>query len=307
MKTNRKTTAIVLSLFLCSGAMLNLCACNGEATKEPESPYEFVFTGSTVIADQTYHLTVYGNKDEDKTFDLRVAEMPVAELNGTWVYVEGKGYKLYFDDTNSTFVYTKYDTATNEFSFKYTLNIGDTNGGSGKAVFTYKDEAFAKKYDGEGLGAVPPTFTGYSSYIGAMFALHEPVKCILTCYEDGTCTSISTNEVKFASPRNGTWSYDSAKNSYHFTFEAEPYGLNEEGTATYWKYSQPIGTSLEDSAANWMPFDGYWVSGPITEIPGNEYETYYDAETNTYYLCFEHGFSGFGEFADRYVAYTPED
>lgn len=311
MKVGRKLMSALLTAALIL-SLLALSACNGggqadDPSAEPDptetvSPYEFEFTGSTVIADQTYNVTIYGSKDE--TFSLRIAEMPVAELVGTWTFVENKGYKLYFDDTNASFVYTKYDPDTKQFSFNYTLDLGDTNGGAGKVAFTAVDEAFASEYDGEGLGALPPTFTGYTTWMGAMAALGEPVKCTLTCFEDGTCTSISSNEVKFASPRNGTWSYDEATNTYTFEMEPELF----EG-ATIWHFTQPICTPLEDAAANWTLFEGecYWSQDEIAEpYTNNTFTTEYDEATGTYYLILEHGFSGANEYAERYLAYTPE-
>ncbi len=273
---------------------------------------QFAFTGKTTIADKEYNVTVYGYKDDDKSVSVRIKELPTAELGGNWAFVEGKGYKLYFDDTNSTVAYTKYDTATQSYSFDYRLNIGDTNGGSGKVSFTYKDEAFASSYDGIGLGYAPPQFNGHSSYVGAVFALHESVKCVLTCYEDGTCTSVSTNEVKFASPRNGTWSYDAATNQYTFTFEDEPFAVNTTDGSSYWEFKGEVGASMDEAAAHWNVFDpatSWWVSRKVTDPSEftNTYKTVYDEETNTYYLCFEHGFAGFGEFADRYVSWCPDE
>lgn len=313
MKTKTKLFAMLLAAIFVLSTVFAMAACQpNEPTPPPEEEYEFVFTGSAEIGGRTYNATIYGNRDEEQSISLRIAELPVAELGGEWVYVEGKGYKIYFDDTNSTFIYTKYDTATNEFTFNYNLNVGDTNGGSGKVHFTCKDEAFASVYDGVGLGNVPPTFTGYTTFIGAMVALHEPVVCVLTCYEDGTCTSVSTNEVKYASPLNGTWSYDAEANQYTFTFEPEPFAVNTETGSTYWKFSEePGAVSLEEASENYTvpPFgeQGYWVQTTITEIGPSTYTTTYDEETNTYWLIFEHGIVQESEFADRYMAYTPED
>lgn len=316
------TLILAAAIFFGSAAMLKIdfaeLSYNGSSVGKDdtggdvETDYEFVFNGTTEIAGQTYHASLYGNKDEDKSVSLRIEELPTAELTGTWVFVEHKGYKIYFDDANSSFVYTKYDPESKLFSFNYNLNIGDTNGGSGKVAFTCSDEAFAAEYDGEGLGNVPPTFNGYTTYIGAMFALGEPMQCVLTCYEDGTCVSLSTNEVKFASERKGTWVYDAEANVYTFTFEDEPFTVNSETGSTYWKFSQPVGEcSMEDAAANWTFMGGtgvcYWEQTTITETPANTFSTVYDEETNTYYLLFEHGISGFGEFADRYVAWSPDE
>lgn len=316
------TLILAVIIFFGSAAMLRIdfseLSYNGntsggsDSVPSEEDDYEFVFTGSAEIGGRTYNATVYGNKDEGKTISLRIAELPTAELTGTWVFVENKGYKIYFDDANSSFVYTKYDTATKQFSFNYNLNIGDTNGGSGRVAFTYTDEAFAAEYDGEGLGNVPPAFTGYSTYIGAMFALGEPVQCTLTCYEDGTCVSLSTNEVKFASQRTGTWEYDETSNQYTFTFAPEPFAVNTESGSAYWKFSYEAGeVSLEEAAENWTFMGGtgvcYWEQTTITEELPLTYTTTYDAATNTYYLVYEHGYSGFSEFADRYVAWSPDN
>ncbi len=311
----KKAVLTILALLLCLSFVLTGCGqsslgnSSGETQKEDDSQYEFEFTGSTEIQGTEYHSTIYGN--EDSTFALRIEELPTAEMTGTWTFVDGKGYKLYFDDTNSSFRYTKYDPETKQFSFNYKLDLGDTNGGSGDIQFVYEDADFANQYDGEGLGPMPPVFNGYTTYMGAMVALGEPMKCTLTCYEDGTCTSVSSNEVKFASPRNGTWSFDEESNTYTFEMEPEPF----EGAA-YWKFTKPVGTPLEDAAEHWTIMGGeegsqpecYWESVPVEEpYTNNTFTTEYDEETNTYYLLMEHGLSGANEYADRYFAYTPEE
>lgn len=317
------TLVIAAGIFFGSAAMLGIDFAalsydggtvkdDGEGGGEAED-YEFVFNGTADIAEQTYHVTLYGNKDEEQSISLRIQELPTAELTGTWVFVEQKGYKIYFDDANGSFVYTKYDPASKLFSFNYNLNIGDTNGGSGKVAFTCEDEAFAAEYDGEGLGNVPPTFNGYTTYIGAMFALGNPVDCLLTCYEDGTCVSLSTNEVKFAQARNGTWEFDEDANQYTFTFEPEPFAVNTETGSPYWRFKFAAGeVTLQEAAENWTFMGGgtgecYWEQTTITEEPPLTFTTTYDAETNTYYMIYEHGYSGFSEFADRYVAWSPDD
>ncbi len=314
------TLILAAGIFFGSAAMLKIdfseLSYNGNVdsagpvTNDEEGDYEFVFTGSTEIADQTYNVTLYGNKDEGKTVSLKIEELPMVELTGSWVFVEGKGYKIYFDDATDSFAYTKYDPETKLFSFNYNLNLGDTSGGSGKVAFTCKNEAFADEYDGVGLGNVPPIFTGYSTFIGAVFALKQPVACLLTCYEDGTCVSISTNEVKFATERNGAWEYDSATNVYTFTFEDEPFVADAERGSVYYKFNQEIIETLpEDTVSHWNPMESgcYWDQVTITENPGNTFQTVYDEETNTYFLLYEHGYSGANEFADRYVSWSPDD
>ena len=98
------TVAIIL---LCAVVLLfTACGAGGQTVQQTqqeskeESPYEFEFTAEgTVIndlnAETTYHVTVYGNKDSDNTVLLKIKEMPVAELEGVWQYIEGKGYKIY--------------------------------------------------------------------------------------------------------------------------------------------------------------------------------------------------------------------
>lgn len=315
------TLILATGIFFGSASLLQIdfaaMSANSLASKDKnkdekdDNDYEFVFKGTTEIAGKTYNITLYGNKDEEKSVLLKIAELSTAEISGSYIFVENKGYKIYFDDANESFVYTKYNPQTKQFSFNYTLTIG-SNGANGKVAFTYTDEQFASEYDGEGLGNVPPTFTGYTTYVGAMFALGEPVQCLLTCYEDGTCVSISTNEVKFATARNGTWLYDNDSNVYTFNFEDEPFSANTETGSPYWKFTKTVGEcSMEDAAENWTTREGtgicYWDNTTTTETPGNTFSTVYDEKTNTYYLLFEHGISAFGEFADRYVSWSPDN
>ena len=316
-------TTVILgtSIFFGSAALLKInfsdlfYNANKDKTSQKndvkEEDYEFIFNGSTTIANQNYNVNLYGIKDKNQSISLKIKELPIAELTGNWKFVKNKGYKIYFDDANGSFAYTKYNVETKNFTFNYTLNIGDTNGGSGKVNFSYKDIDFFNEYDGEGLGNVPPTFFGYTTYIGAMFALGEPMQCVLTCYEDGSCVSLSTNEVKFASERKGTWEFNSNENKYTFNFENEPFKVNKEEGSTYWKFTKEVGKcSLEEASKNWTFMGGgtcYWEQTKITQELSNTFSTVYNEENNTYFLLYEHGISGFSEFADRYVSWSPDN
>lgn len=180
---------------------------------------EFTFTGSgTFDNGNTYNIKIVGDTEEDgeQTFQLTINELPALELDGTWVKVDGKGYKLYFDDYDEAYVYTKYDTKKGQFSFTYNLTLGGAYG-SQKIRFTYNDNAFAKEYDGIGLGMKPPTLIG-GGWGSTNATSWRPAT--LTCYEDGTVSLVCANK---GNTRTGTWSYNEETNQYSFVLVPETY------------------------------------------------------------------------------------
>lgn len=312
----KRFISIAVALFAFIVFVLAFAACTKQQ-QTTDGDYEFVFTGSGVFSDgNEYNVTITGNKDKDKTFDLRVEEMPALELDGTWVYVENKGYKLYFNDSGGSFVYSKYDTQSKEFSFKYSLNLG---GGLGqtKVTMTCLDEKFSSVYDGVGLPPIPPTFTGYG-WGGAKGV--NKYTCTLICNEDGTCVSIT--DTAGIDPRYGTWEYNEETNVYSFEFEEEVYPSNyirprpednkqsylhgygvlkdlEEGHTEYVQYMpvEDFDEQPQFTTSTWY----YDENGNKVETP---FETTYDEETKTYTLIYE---AMAKRFLDRIVTYTLED
>lgn len=190
---------------------------NESSSVENTSKYQFVFEGSSseFANNNNFHLKIYGNKDDDCSFQMLVDEMPAVKLPGKWVYVENKGYKLYFNDVNKSYVYTRYDVQAKEFSFKFNVDLG---GGYGiaKVRFVSQDTEFAKVYDGEGLDPLPPTFRG----VGAGMTENYTLNYWLVCYEDGTCASFDDF---LGLDRNGEWTYDKQVNQYSFHFGPDTY------------------------------------------------------------------------------------
>lgn len=315
MKSKRKLLSVVLAfLIVCmSLSMLMGCANKSEGDPVNTGDYEFVFEGGGVFADSVnYHVSITGNKDADQTFVLRVEEMPMLEMTGNWVLVEHKGYKLYFDDSEGSFAYSRYDASTKDFTVKYNLNLG---GGQGRAkvVLTYKDEAFSSEYDGEGLPPLPPTFSGHG-WLGSN--RHD---CVLYCYEDGTCVSVTD---KAGVPdRKGTYTYDAETNVYSFTFEDESshYPANyiktdEEGNTYYDMVYTALVTDDPSKGiySTWLPTaDGFpqfttgaWYLNEQGEKVEYEFKTTYDEATKTYTLYYEAYSKG---LLHRVVTYTVED
>ncbi len=230
-KILRSFLAILLAVML---ALCFFTACGDEVEPEPEpgrdEEYEFVFTGSSseFAGGRTLNVSVYGNKDEDQTLTLRVAEYPQVRINGSWILEPNKGYKVYFDDATSTYEYCRFDDATNTFSFRYTLDLGETLGRA-EINFEYTDEDF--EYDGIGLGRKPPVFTASDG-------------TLLTCNEDGTFISSS---------RTGTWEYDEENDVYKFDFDADGgynqiFQLNEAWDGGYYcGYNRVDGVHVGDS------------------------------------------------------------
>lgn len=306
--------AVLAFVFVC----LSCAACVPTSVPGPSDSYEFVFNGTGVFADgNEYDIVIHGNDDAGKTFRLGVDQIPALELDGTWVFVEGKGYKLYFNDTSETYVYTRYDPQTKEFSFQYTLNL---SGGLGEAKvkMTAKDEAFAAEYDGKGLPAHPPTFTGvgWGGGSGTM-----AVASTLVCNEDGTCISIASETG--APNRTGTWTYDEARNVYSFVFDDETYPTNylkphPESGKSSWRHSYGAIFSSEAGNSKYIDYivvedfetqpqftDATWhydENGEKVYIP---FETTYDEATKTYTLIYEALAKNM--FLDRIVTYTVDE
>ena len=319
-----------MSVFLLLSSMsLSLSSCGSKAD------YEFDFKGSAEFSTgKTYNVEIVGNKDEEQSFLLTVEENEAWELDGTWTYVENKGYKLYFDDSDDNYVYTKYDSSSKTFSFNYTLNLG-AGFGTGKIKFSYKDVNFASKYDGIGLGVHPPIFTGGGW--GSSYATSWRVTN-LTCYEDGTCLSTCTYK---GVTRSGKWTYDEIKNQYSFVFDVENFtgwrnvdvwtgignsynqSFNNEVTYRhcYWvgDYKTPaalkeagnaeIATDKPGRTELWLQSEGGRDYTTSTYQNGNtnvhDFVTTYDEETKTYTLIYEQIDSFF--YVDRMVSYTLED
>lgn len=301
------------------------------------SQYEFVFTGSSdgFKDGRTLNLTIYGNMDN--TITLKVAELRQIQLGGTWVKVDHKGYKIYFDDPLETYIYTRFDEATNTLAFDYTFDCG--NQGKAGMEFTYVSEAFGADYDGVGMDRKPPEFKA-RLYASGQRGVSEGT---LTCREDGTFKTGS---------RTGTWDYDAALNQYNFHFEPDlgyntlfhldecnghtvvGYGGIGDGILE-WQFGYPGWTiyfnlgeliPLNDPALSNYTYDeetGVYtfmvpdengndvvvdytiqdINGTLMPVFMPECHTTYDAETNTYSMYWE---TASGKFGLAYGTYTPE-
>lgn len=315
----KKSKSILTALLAAVLACTAFTACvPAEPDLPPEDGYEFVFSGTGVFADgNEYSVYIYGNDDAGKTFRLGVEEIPALELDGTWVYVEGKGYKLYFNDASETYVYTKYDVAAQQFSFKYTLNL---SGGLGEAKVELfaKDEAFASVYDGKGLPAHPPTFTGvgWGGGGGTM-----AVASTLVCNEDGTCISIASETG--APNRTGKWTYEEARNVYSFVFDDETYPSNyikshPDSGKLSWRHSYGAVFSSEAGSSDYIDYivmedfeeqpqfiDSTWYYGDDGEKVVIPFETTFDEATQTYTLIYEALAKNM--FLTRIVTYTVDE
>lgn len=213
----KKLILLLTTVILIVSALVTFAGCSEnkqDSEKKGEtdqSDYEFVFVGSSSEFNdgRELNVSIYGNKDEGKTFNMRVKELPQINIKGKWVFVENKGYKLYFEDGADSYVYSSYDTTSKNFGFTYTLNCGEIVGSS-NIKFAYKDEKFANTYDGIGLGKRPPVFDTVGIY--ALACGNNTGK--LSCNEDGTFIATAGG-----STRKGTWTYDEDRNEYTFNFE----------------------------------------------------------------------------------------
>lgn len=283
MKVWQKIAAGILSAALVLGLGVGIAGCGPTETPEPDpgggedlSQYEFVFSGEGDFSQnggQERHLNieVYGNEDESVV--LRVEQLPQIQIYGTWVLVENKGYKIYFEDAASTYVYCAYDESAGTHSFHYSCDFGTV--GTTEVTFTYSDPDF--EYDGVGLGAHPPIVAGQGRSSGTT----------LTCNEDGTVVVGS---------RTGTWEYLEETDQYHFTFDVDN-GYSEAFRLDEWDSTTNTLTSNIDGSFEWQLYDwqasGFGGSNAIridsqTGLPcgpGVDMSTYrYDEETGYHYV-----------------------
>lgn len=274
-----KKVRMFLSMLLVGVSLLGLVGCgsgggegNDGGKSAGDSPSEeglaFSFTGTETYDDGTEYTVDIKAKEGEDAFTLSIEELPMFELGGTYKFVEGKGYKLYFDDVDSQFVYTSYDPETADFSFKYKLDLGEALG-TRRITFTGHDEAFAKQYDGEGLGLTPPTFegSGWGGYIGQF----EIAPAKLTCYEDGTATFTAV-AVTAVDPKTGTWDYDEETNVYHFNFPPQTFANSAQVE------EQPDGTIGYKTVYG----ESDYRFDVFSETTETDFYTTFDEETQTY-------------------------
>lgn len=269
MKTVRKTISVFLCVAMLAAIVAVMTACGSTPPPDSGKEYLFSFVGSGEYADgNTYTIGINGNKDDD-SFELLIKELPMFQLDGQYVYVEGKGYKLYFEDAGSQFTYTAYNVNDKQFTFTYNLDLGEALGT--RAIdFAYNDVAFADKYDGEGLGPVPPIFSGggWGGFIGQF----EIAPANIRCYEDGSAVFTAT-AVTAVDPKVGTWDYNRATNVYHLYFPPQSYANSSQfevrDNVTYYHIVYGEGDHRYD------------VTGDKT---ATDFYTTYDEATGTYSL-----------------------
>ena len=264
MKANKKY--LLLLMVLTIAVILCGCVATVQQTELGEND-EFIYTGSMKANNgRTLNLKVTGDK-RDNSLLMTVDEMPAMSLTGHYVKVDGKGYKVYFDDVSNSFAYTQYDPKTRTASFRVNVNMGTY--GTERVEFTYHDEAFAKEYDGIGLGKTPPVFT-IEGWAGGVIQTYGT----LGCNEDGTITVSDA----WASPRAGAWSYDENSNVYTIEFTEKTF--DKEGVETYpWKRGRnQEGVEIPNLGQTELEEYGYFM-GPVTTI--------YDEASHTYAMTVE--------------------
>lgn len=295
MKKRIKLLSLALSVLMLAG-LLTACGQSAGDPNVPEvdkSQMEFYFEASPTYPDgRTYDITVTGNLDG--TVNLAIAQMPYSSVGGTWTMVDGKGYKLYFED--GTFAYTYYDTDARRFTMDYRLDLGTVAGLTKVSFLSYRDLAFNDVYDGEGLGLLPPTFTGNGYFAGGQFHCDGTT---LTCNEDGTCTFTQTEWPTLYAPRTGTWEYDEAADQYTITLEPEAI----EGAPGAFKNNVCSATYADVDPDTMLPPASMWeftAQGDEAHTP-NVFVTE-RAEDGTYWFI---GEMWCVEYIDRFMTYNP--
>lgn len=254
-----------------------------------EGDYEFVFSGSVETnTGRTFTLALTGNKDEEQTLDLTVQEMPALSIDGNWTFTENKGYKIFLNDANGTFAYSRYDTDTQTFSVTFDYDMG--NFGRPRAVLTYKDEAFAEVYDGVGLGLKPPTFSleGYTTFNHYSYGT-------LSFKEDGTVTANLTNTgAGWYFNREGFWEFNEETQEYDFWFTDSTISLTdgnlnirgEEG-AQYVYWSKYTKDSEEPEFRIELPYDEFVNDYHLFTGEEYMYHTEFIGSEDRYYVEIE--------------------
>ncbi|MDR0856749.1 MAG: hypothetical protein LBM78_05010 [Clostridiales bacterium] len=198
----RKLTALlVLSLVLLSAVIATAC------TKDTTPAYAFVFTGSAEIGDVTYDIEL--TADKDNTFKLVASGFEDLPLEGTYEFVEAKGYIFRFNDAGDTEIKTHYSETLKEFYFYYDLDLGSATG-AGKARMSLPDAAFV--CDGEDWGW--PFSFGYTNE--NVLLAGNTVETSILCKADGTAIASASCAIIAVPSREGTWTYDAAANQYAF-------------------------------------------------------------------------------------------
>lgn len=308
MKKSPKLMTFLMNFSFIFVLILGLSACQSQnpATIETESTpqldpqYEFAFDGSATYENgRNYNITIYGNKDAEQTVFVKVKELPYAELTGTWVMDEGKGYKIFFNDDTGTFAYSYYDPESGNFTITYDMFLG-TVAGTQTVQFTFVDPDFKDSYDGVGLGKMPPIFKGVGYFAGNPPRFSTEGSQIF-CRDDGTCVFTQTEWPTLYTPRNGTWSYDEANNEYHFVFEPE--ALNsfapDSENPNDVKYKNNYCSTQLGNAPQREEWTYVEEDEPLTY---DEFTAYYIEETGTYCMVAE---MFCVEYIERYLTYTP--
>lgn len=260
----------------------------GPETSAPQGDYEFVFTGTVETATgRTFTLDMTGNKDEEQTLNLTVKEMPALNLTGTWTFTEGKGYKIFLDDANGTFAYSRYNPDTKSYSLTFDYDMG--NFGQPRVVLTYLDEDFAAEYDGVGLGRKPPVFslTGYTTYQHYGYGT-------LLCAEDGTVSASLTNTgAGWYFNRSGTWTYDEAADEYVIVFTDSTisltdgnFDIHEDPAGDYILWTKfPVGAEEPEYGTHLLVSELQDTYQLFTDP--YEYRAKYDEATDSYQIAIE--------------------
>lgn len=192
------------------GAVALLAGCSENSTNknsEDFSKYRFVFKGAgTTQTGRKLHFRIYGN--DDKTLKFSTLEVAALSFDGTWEFVDGKGYKFTFGDSYETFKFTRYQSEKKRFIFDADFDFGNAYGDVA-CKFSYVDESFV--YDGTGFEEDPPIFiTNESNAPG--------ISGKIKFGENKFIYRGSPNTGGWDESRSGTWEYDSAKNVYHLNF-----------------------------------------------------------------------------------------
>lgn len=279
--------AIVMVCMQLAGRQTNTATIE-VADEAPQGDYAFVYTGTTETATgRTFTLELLGNEDAEQTLNLTVKEMPALNLNGRWSFEEGKGYKIYLDDANGTFAYSRYNPETMVSSIMFDYDMG--NFGQPRVTLTCLDEEFAAQYDGIGLGRKSPVFslTGYTTYQHYGYGT-------LLCAEDGTVSASLTNTgAGWYFNRSGRWTYDEEADEYIIVFTDSTisltdgnFDIHEDPEGDYISWTRfPVGAEEPEYGTRLLVSELQETYQLFTDP--YEYRAVYDEATNSYQIAIE--------------------
>ncbi len=198
--------AILCLVIIGTGVHMAAAIRNGtsDSTLKDAGDYDVVFTGSINLNDEDYDIVLKG---KDGSFTVDANNMKNV-IDGNYVFTDGQGWTLLFNDALGMNIRTHYDSADKAHKFIYALDLGSR--GAGNLELSKEDKSFSPASDSWND---IPTFTGTAD-LGVIAA-----EMRLICKADGSFHFFSTNFGQYIPSLEGTYAEKEGK--YVFTIGEE--------------------------------------------------------------------------------------